>query len=65
MFLCLYLYTLLFGHVAFGLDMCFLYIVVLILWFGTCFEVGMNLYMNNFFYDITVVFGKFRISFYG
>jgi len=46
-----------FGHV-------FLYIVVLILWFRTCFEVGMNLRMDNFLYDIIVVFEKLCISFY-
>jgi len=42
----------------------FLYIVVLILWFGTCFEVGMNLCIDNFFYDITVVFLEVMYLFY-
>jgi len=62
MFLCLYLCTLLFGHVFGVLDMCF-FIVVLILWYGTCFEVGMNLCMDNFLYDMTVIFGKLCIYF--
>ena len=35
----------------------------LILWFGSCFEVGMNLCVNNFIYDVTVVFGKLCIYF--
>jgi len=59
-----------FIYVLFYLDMYLVYLVwtcafieELILWFGTYFEVGMNLYMDNFVYDITVIFGKLCIYF--
>jgi len=43
----LYLCTFLCGQVVFGVWTC-VFIVVLILWFGTCFEVGMSLCMDKF-----------------
>jgi len=45
----IFIYVLLFrGHVVFGVWICVFYIGVLILWFETCFEVGMNLCMDKF-----------------
>jgi len=69
-----FLYFHVFIYVLFYLDMYLVYLVwtcawtcafieELILWFGTCFEVGMNLCMDNFFYNITVIFGKLCIYF--
>ena len=46
-FMSLFMYSFMWTCSIWCLDMCF-YIVVLILWYGTCFEVGMILCMDKF-----------------
>ena len=46
-FMSLFMYSFIWTYNIWCLDMCF-YIVVLILWFGTCFWVGMNFCMDKF-----------------